>query len=268
MQSAKQLRIHQKLKVFNGLPSFFAAVLRVQFFPVSRASQDRGSKTCLWPFFFHLLRNKLTLKVGHISLSIASPAHYVINNNSLSRVSPCTVQFWSNMEIEKVKTRGFWLREEWRNLLLLYARKRRWFVKYFIRCFELSYAGIHTADHEISATLNFANLTITKLEPLELAREVPSLNIVHYEPVSFQSEVEMPIVKKTAENGHQENGTDKGMFSVSRVKKVELSEIPLASDICSTRKSPLDRMYASWKEFLTFLCEMLSHDLPALALMT
>lgn len=143
-------------------------------------------------------------------------------------------------------------------------------MKYFIRCFELSYAGIHDiSEHEAPATLEFANLTITKLESLELAREVPSLDIVHYEPVSFQSsEVEMPIVKKNGENGHQENGTDKGMFSVSRVKKVELSEIPLATDICSTSKSPLDRMCADCEEILTFLCEMLSHDLPALALMT
>lgn len=47
---------------------------------------------------------------------------------------------------------------------------------------------------------------------------------------------EMPIVKNNNNSGDnsQENG-DKSIFSVSRVKKVELSEIPLASDICSTR---------------------------------
>lgn len=134
-------------------------------------------------------------------------------------------------------------------------------------------AGIQDfAEHRALGTLksNFENLTITKLESLELAREVPSLDFVHYEPVSFQSsEFVMPIVKKNGENGHpNENGSDKGMFSVSRVKKVELSEISLATDICSTRKSPLDCMYAGWEEILTFLCELLSHDLSALALMT
>lgn len=45
----------------------------------------------------------------------------------------------------------------------------------------------------------------------------------------------MPIVKN-GDSSQPENGVDKSMFSVSRVKKVELSEMPLASDICSTRK--------------------------------
>lgn len=47
---------------------------------------------------------------------------------------------------------------------------------------------------------------------------------------------EMPIVKNNGDSTQSENGMDKSIFSVSRVKKVELSEMPLASDICSTRK--------------------------------
>lgn len=90
------------------------------------------------------------------------------------------------------------------------------------------------------------NLTITKLQQLNLISNQPSLQVVHQEHVNFEgksseSSDEMPIVKKNSENGQQENGTDKGIFSVSRVKKVELPEIPLATDICSAaRKLPLE----------------------------
>lgn len=81
------------------------------------------------------------------------------------------------------------------------------------------------------------NLTITKLEQLDLISDRPQLQIVRYETINFDgatSDDEMPIVKSSSE---QENGTDKGIFSVSRVKKVELSELPLTTDIC-TRKYP------------------------------
>lgn len=48
----------------------------------------------------------------------------------------------------------------------------------------------------------------------------------------FDDKEDMPIVKnRTAPNG--QDGSDKGIFNVSRIKKVELSEIPLASDICN-----------------------------------
>lgn len=172
------------------------------------------------------------------------------------------------MEIEKWKRAAFDY-EKSDAIYCCYAQKQCCFVKYFIRCFDLSHAGIPIHDiAERETPEKFANLTVTILESLELERDLPSLDFVHYEPVSFQpSEVEMPILKKNAENGQQENGIDKGMFSVSRVKKVELSEIPLATDICSTRKSPLDRMLEG-KKFSHSYVEMLSHDLPALALMT
>jgi hypothetical protein len=87
---------------------------------------------------------------------------------------------------------------------------------------------------------NNPHLQIVKLQSLEL---LPTLEVVSNESLNISvkenNEIttdEMPIVKKNGENSQQENGcSDKGIFSVSRVKKVELSEIPLASDICSTR---------------------------------
>jgi hypothetical protein len=71
----------------------------------------------------------------------------------------------------------------------------------------------------------------------ESISKLANLQIVQHESINFQPS-DMPIPKKNgSENGQQqENGIDKGIFSVSRVKKVELSEIPLATDICSTRK--------------------------------
>lgn len=81
------------------------------------------------------------------------------------------------------------------------------------------------------------NLTITKLEQFDLISDLPTLQIVRHEQVSVDGEASnMPIVKKKSENGTPESGADKGIFSVSRVKKVELPEIPLTTDICQTRK--------------------------------
>lgn len=86
------------------------------------------------------------------------------------------------------------------------------------------------------------NLVIIELEKLNLVSTQPNLQVVHHESLNFsgdgESSDEMPIKKKTSQNN--ENGTDKGIFSISRVKKVELSEIPLASDICTSCKLPLD----------------------------
>lgn len=86
------------------------------------------------------------------------------------------------------------------------------------------------------------NLTVTKLEQLDLHGEQQKLRVVHNESISFEGTrneaEEMPIVKKKDENGPPENGAaDKGIFSVSRVKKVELSEIPMN---CTTCKFPLE----------------------------
>jgi hypothetical protein len=90
--------------------------------------------------------------------------------------------------------------------------------------------------------VNNLHLQIVKLQSYEL---LPTLNFVSNESlnnsVNEESSDIMPIVKNSNGENSQENGcggggVDKGIFSVSRVKKVELSEIPLASDICSTRK--------------------------------
>lgn len=84
---------------------------------------------------------------------------------------------------------------------------------------------------------NNLNLTITKLEQLNLIGDLTTLQIVQHDSVRREStEDDMPIVKKSSQNGTPENGTDKGIFTVSRVKKVELSEIPLTTDICQSRK--------------------------------
>lgn len=94
------------------------------------------------------------------------------------------------------------------------------------------------------SSVNNRHLQIVKLESLELLPSLQqcneSLNTVNSNE-NINEDNKMPIVKKNGENS-QENGcggggVDKGIFSVSRVKKVELSEISLASDICTTRKS-------------------------------
>lgn len=69
------------------------------------------------------------------------------------------------------------------------------------------------------------NLTISQLEQLELTSELPRLQIERHEQINFDGGT-MPIVKKPSS---EENGSDKGIFSVSRVKKVELAEIPLTT---------------------------------------
>lgn len=57
-----------------------------------------------------------------------------------------------------------------------------------------------------------------------------------------EEEDEMPIIKnsssttKSATSNGQLDGNDKGIFNVSRVKKVELSEIPLDISAATSRK--------------------------------
>jgi hypothetical protein len=63
---------------------------------------------------------------------------------------------------------------------------------------------------------------IVKLSQLDVIGD-ESLN---FDGGSTERVDEMPIVK-SGENGQTENGNDRGIFSVSRVKRVELSEIPL-----------------------------------------
>ena len=117
------------------------------------------------------------------------------------------------------------------------------------------------------------NLTIRKLEQLSLNSSQQDLQIVQHEPLNyfggFSREEQMPIVKKSGEHIQPENGNDKGIFSVSRVKKVELSEIPLATDICATRKHPEPVRNSHKREEnshnnILFLLRDLPHDVPAL----
>lgn len=85
-------------------------------------------------------------------------------------------------------------------------------------------------------------LTIAKLEQLDLVRDHPKLAICRHENVNLFPGDEMPIVKSS----EVENGA-KGFFSnVSRVKKVELSEIPLVSDICAACEYSVGNASISW----------------------
>lgn len=118
------------------------------------------------------------------------------------------------------------------------------------------------------------NLTIKKLEQLSFCGDQQNLQIVRHESLNFDGEssseecVEMPILKKRLEQVQPENGNDKGIFSVSRVKKVELSEIPLATDICATCKSisvTVRNLHTNrQEEILTILHRDLLHDVPPL----
>ncbi|CAG9798032.1 unnamed protein product [Chironomus riparius] len=85
------------------------------------------------------------------------------------------------------------------------------------------------------------NLSVTKLEQFDIASDILKCEIVRNESFNvdgierdFEDE-DMPIVKNSTSNG--QDGSDKGIFNVSRIKKVELSEIPLASDICNNASS-------------------------------
>ena len=71
------------------------------------------------------------------------------------------------------------------------------------------------------------NLLVTKLEQFDIVGESQNLQI--------KCDDEMPIIKNNSGMKKPANGSDandKGMFNVSRVKRVELSEIPL--DISTT----------------------------------
>lgn len=109
--------------------------------------------------------------------------------------------------------------------------------------------------HQLQTT---QSLSVRKLEQFDIVsdggRKYENLQIVCNEAINVDSECvkveeeegEMPIVRNgsssSRSNGlhhhhhHGDSGSDKdkAMFNVSRVKKVELSEIPLATDICSS----------------------------------
>ncbi|XP_070509313.1 protein cappuccino-like isoform X2 [Chironomus tepperi] len=85
------------------------------------------------------------------------------------------------------------------------------------------------------------NLSVTKLEQFDIASDIhKKCEIVRNESFNVNGierdleDEDMPI-KNSKANG--QDGSDKGIFNVSRIKKVELSEIPLASDICNNASS-------------------------------
>lgn len=84
-----------------------------------------------------------------------------------------------------------------------------------------------------------SKLTITKLEPFNFHPE-PLVDLQNdsindsSEQEEDLEENEMPIVRNKM-CSDSDNSLDKSIFNVSRVKKVELSEIPLnKTDICSS----------------------------------
>lgn len=114
------------------------------------------------------------------------------------------------------------------------------------------------------------NLTIEKLEQLSNQH---NLQVVRHERVNCAGESsaeeaeEMPIVRKNNQHVQLENVNDKGIFSVSRVRKVELSEIPLATDICATRKNPKPVRSSHRREEIShnsISLRDLPHDVPSL----
>lgn len=133
---------------------------------------------------------------------------------------------------------------------------------------ESNFADPPTPSDDVTDNIN---LTIKKLEQLSL---VSHQQIARHEPVNFdgasssEDDVEqMPIVKKSSEHVQLEHGNDKGIFSVSRVKKVELSEIPLATDICAACKQEEPVRSSHTREEVShnsILLRDLPHDVPAL----
>lgn len=90
----------------------------------------------------------------------------------------------------------------------------------------------------LSTPVTENNLHVTKLESFNLISESHDESPLNSAGGDAGITNDMPIVK----NG-QSDAADKGIFNVSRIKKVELSEIPLATDICTTsaRKFIIDR---------------------------
>lgn len=92
------------------------------------------------------------------------------------------------------------------------------------------------------------NLCVSKLDQFDTIEESQNLQIKRNESLDEEEEEEddeeMPIIKnnnsstvmaaKKTTNGS--DGSDKGMFNVSRVKKIELSEIPLDISTTAARK--------------------------------
>lgn len=84
----------------------------------------------------------------------------------------------------------------------------------------------------ITEQRSLGNLSVTKIEQIDIVSESQNESLLNI-PAGDDAEIvnEMPIVKN---GSSQSDATDKGIFNVSRIKKVELSEIPLATDICTT----------------------------------
>jgi hypothetical protein len=113
-------------------------------------------------------------------------------------------------------------------------------------CESIFVDALQSPITECQSNSNLKNLGITKLEQFSFVSESPNLQNIRNESLEFfdatskvrlqrNKEEEMPIMKNgtaTTANCQSTDGSDKGIFNVSRVKRVELSEIPL--DIATT----------------------------------
>lgn len=92
------------------------------------------------------------------------------------------------------------------------------------------------------------NLLVTKLEQFDILGESQNSQIKCNESLE-EDDDEMPIIKNNSvvkKNTNGSDASDKGMFNVSRVKKVELSEIPLdISTAAAARKFILKQLILS-----------------------
>jgi len=98
-------------------------------------------------------------------------------------------------------------------------------------------SSVSQLNNNNNITQSRQNLSVSKLEQFDIASDIQKFEVWRNESFNvsviereFEDE-DMPIVKNSKTNG--QDGSDKGIFNVSRIKKVELSEIPLASDICN-----------------------------------
>lgn len=113
-------------------------------------------------------------------------------------------------------------------------------------------ASSHQSPTKHKAKKSPLKLTITKLDPFNFHPEPfvdlqicknDSINVSSEEQEEGLEENEMPIVRNKM-CSDSDNSLDKSIFNVSRVKKVELSEIPLnKTDICSSEFKNLIPLY-------------------------
>lgn len=123
------------------------------------------------------------------------------------------------------------------------------------------------------AKKSLPKLTITKLEPFNFHPEpLVDQQLCKNDSINVSSEQEedledneMPIVRNKM-CSDSDNSLDKSIFNVSRVKKVELSEIPLnKTDICSSKFKNLLPISYELNATLVLKAMVISHTITVIA---